>query len=186
MDYKAITLVVIVSVFFLPSLTINCYQCSGNNPSVPFQCNEWLTSDIDIVPESCDPVYGAKYCIKHTGRFEGSSINCYQCASSENMECADAMVHMGGIEAHSCDHVFEAQYCIKSTSLDGGIGTKRYCSSLDLGNYCNYVKQPGDTLQYRSCVYTCNGDGCNPSVRKIPSLTLIILMDIAIIAIRLS
>lgn len=43
----------------------------------------------------------------------------------------------------------------------GGIGAKRFCSSLDLGNYCNYVRQPGDTLTYRTCVYTCTGDGCN-------------------------
>lgn len=45
----------------------------------------------------------------------------------------------------------------------GGIGAKRFCSSLDLGNYCNYVKQPGDILTYRTCVFTCTGDGCNPS-----------------------
>lgn len=43
----------------------------------------------------------------------------------------------------------------------GGIGAKRYCSSLDLGNYCNYVQQPGDKLEYRTCVHTCTGDGCN-------------------------
>ncbi|CAH1134442.1 unnamed protein product [Ceutorhynchus assimilis] len=95
---------------------------------------------------------------------ECNSINCYQCSASDNMDCSDDMIYMGGIESKSCDHVFEAQYCIKSTSLDGGIGTKRYCSSLDLGNYCNYVKQPGDTLTYRSCVYTCTGDDCNSSV----------------------
>jgi len=41
---------------------------------------------------------------------------------------------------------------------------KRYCSSHDLGNYCNYVKQPGDDkFEYRTCVYTCNSDGCNGS-----------------------
>ncbi|CAG9772434.1 unnamed protein product [Ceutorhynchus assimilis] len=103
-------------VLLVESSCLNCYQCNGSNSSNPFQCNEWLSSDIDIKPEPCDAVYEAKYCIKHTGRFEG------------------------------------------------GIGTKRYCSSLDLGNYCNYVKQPGDTLTYRSCVYTCTGDDCNSSV----------------------
>lgn len=47
--------------------------------------------------------------------------------------------------------------------ITGGLGTKRYCSSHDLGDYCNYVKQPGDKLEYRTCVYTCNSDGCNGS-----------------------
>jgi hypothetical protein len=37
----------------------------------PFQCNEYLGSDVDLVPQSCDAVFGAQYCIKHTGRFEG-------------------------------------------------------------------------------------------------------------------
>ncbi|XP_063906889.1 U-scoloptoxin(05)-Sm1a [Zophobas morio] len=107
------------------SVALNCYQCSGSDPTKPFQCNEWLSSDIDIQPQTCDNVYDAKYCIKHTGRFEG------------------------------------------------GIGAKRFCSSLDLGNYCNYVKQPGDILTYRTCVYTCSGDGCNPSSRAKPTTFLI-------------
>ncbi|XP_060527325.1 uncharacterized protein LOC132702597 [Cylas formicarius] len=143
---------------------LHCYQCNGSDSTRPFQCNEWLSSDIDIQPEPCDIVYGAKYCIKHTGRFEGGSIQCYQCAASKTMDCSDLMVHMGGIEPQSCDHVFEAQYCIKTTSLDGGIGAKRFCSSLDLGNYCNYVQGPGDKLMYRTCVFTCTGDGCNRGV----------------------
>lgn len=50
---------------------LDCYQCSGSDPNKPFQCNEWLSSDIDIQPEACDKVYGAKFCIKHIGRFEG-------------------------------------------------------------------------------------------------------------------
>jgi len=27
--------------------------------------------DVDLQPESCDYVYGAQYCVKHVGRFEG-------------------------------------------------------------------------------------------------------------------
>ncbi|KAJ8962006.1 hypothetical protein NQ314_005788 [Rhamnusium bicolor] len=54
------------------ALALNCYQCSGSDSNKPFQCNEWLTDDIDIQPEPCDNVYGAKYCIKHIGRFEGT------------------------------------------------------------------------------------------------------------------
>lgn len=49
--------------------------------------------------------------------------------------------------------------------FSGGISTKRYCSSLDLGNYCNYVQQPGDKLEYRTCIYTCGADGCNTGTR---------------------
>ncbi|GJQ82573.1 hypothetical protein Trydic_g13025 [Trypoxylus dichotomus] len=114
--------VVITLLLFLchRTLAIDCYQCSGTDSKDPFQCNEWLSSDIDIRPEPCDRVYNNKYCIKHTGRFEG------------------------------------------------GIGTKRFCSSLDLGNYCNYVKQPGDALTYRTCIFTCSGDGCNPATMVSP------------------
>ncbi|XP_050293484.1 U-scoloptoxin(05)-Sm1a [Anthonomus grandis grandis] len=163
------TFVVIVA----KSTALNCFQCNGSDPTHPFQCNEWLGSDIDLTPTPCDEVYGAKYCIKHTGRFEGDSLMCYQCSGSETMDCSDAMIHMEGIEPKSCDHVFEAQYCIKTTSLYGGIGTKRFCSSLDLGNYCNYVQQPGDKLEYRSCVYTCTGDGCNPASTVTSHLSLV-------------
>jgi len=115
------------------SLAIDCYQCSGTDNKSPFQCNEFLDSDIDIRPEACDNVYGAKYCVKHTGRFEG------------------------------------------------GIGTKRFCSSLDLGNYCNYVRQPGDILNYRTCIHTCSSDGCNPGSRIYP-MTIATLMVVSLTA----
>ncbi|XP_072386623.1 UPAR/Ly6 domain-containing protein bou isoform X2 [Diabrotica undecimpunctata] len=179
MFYQNITLCFIIfSVFVQLSLSLDCYQCSGSDSKKPFQCNEWLSNDIDIAPEPCDNVFGAKYCIKHVGRFEGSAIKCYQCSSSKSIDCADGIIHMGGLEPQSCENVFEAQYCIKSTSLEGGIGTKRFCSSLDLGNYCNYVKQPGDSLTYRTCLYTCTGDGCNPAASKKPQ-SLLLLMTIA-------
>ncbi|XP_061711150.1 U-scoloptoxin(05)-Sm1a isoform X3 [Cydia pomonella] len=88
------------------------------------------------------------------------AIDCYQCNSSTTMECGDVLMHLdgGSLKPTSCEHVFNAQFCIKHT---GGISTKRYCSSLDLGNYCNYVQQPGDKLEYRTCIYTCSSDGCN-------------------------
>ncbi|XP_057658464.1 U-scoloptoxin(05)-Sm1a isoform X1 [Diorhabda carinulata] len=117
---------IIFNIFINISYALNCYQCSGNDSNKPFQCNEWLSSDIDINPEPCDSIFGAKYCIKHVGRFEG------------------------------------------------GIGAKRFCSSLDLGNYCNYVKQPGDSLTYRTCVYTCTGEGCNPANTKKPYSSLLL------------
>ncbi|KAK9871355.1 hypothetical protein WA026_011621 [Henosepilachna vigintioctopunctata] len=123
-QFEILTFVAVCATLFTMSSAIECYQCSGSDPEKPFQCNEWLSSDIDIQPNSCDNVFDAKYCVKHTGRFEG------------------------------------------------GIGAKRFCSSLDLGNYCNYVRQPGDLLTYRTCIYTCTGDGCNPSARSEPQLLL--------------
>lgn len=100
--------------FFVGTVNgIRCYQCISTNNSHPFQCNEALTDDIDMEPEPCENVFGAQYCVKHTGRFEG------------------------------------------------GIGTKRYCSALHMGNYCDYVKQQGDKLTYRTCIFTCDTDGCN-------------------------
>lgn len=106
------------------SLAIDCYQCSSTNNKNSFQCGESLGKDHNLIAEPCDAVYGAKYCIKHTGRFEG------------------------------------------------GIGTKRFCSSLDLGNYCDYIKQPGDILTYRTCIHTCIGSGCNSSGRNVPIVFL--------------
>ncbi|CAG9815781.1 unnamed protein product [Phaedon cochleariae] len=164
------------------SNTLDCYQCSGSDSDTPFQCNEWLSSDIDITPQACDKVYGAKYCIKHVGRFEGAALKCYQCSASASIDCSDGMIQMGGgggMVPQSCDHVFGAQYCIKTTSYNnGGIGAKRFCSSLDLGNYCNYVQQPGDTLTYRTCVYTCTGDGCNTGTFTKPNVILMISLGL--------
>lgn len=130
-NMKTLCFLIICGTLFTLSAAIDCYQCSGSDPERPFQCNEWLTDDVDLKPESCDSVYDAKYCIKHIGRFEG------------------------------------------------GIGAKRFCSSLDLGNYCNYVSQPGDLLNYRTCIYTCKGDGCNPATRP-QSQFFIILGAIAL------
>uniref|UniRef100_A0A1B6LXC6 Uncharacterized protein n=1 Tax=Graphocephala atropunctata TaxID=36148 RepID=A0A1B6LXC6_9HEMI len=116
LSYESLILACLILASVLSSVSsISCYQCNSTDHKDPFQCGEYMTDDIDIEPKSCDSVYGAAFCIKHTGRFEG------------------------------------------------GLGTKRFCSSLDLGNYCNYIKQPGDVMEYRSCVYTCDSDGCNAS-----------------------
>ncbi|XP_024086272.1 uncharacterized protein LOC106668505 isoform X2 [Cimex lectularius] len=77
------------------------------------------------------------------------------------------------VEPKSCDHVFEARYCIKATGInDGGFGTRRYCSSVDLGNYCDTISQIGDQRKYRSCKYTCSTDGCNSSVKTTGNIAL--------------
>ncbi|KOC70020.1 hypothetical protein WH47_08281, partial [Habropoda laboriosa] len=113
--------------------SLRCYQCNSTSNSHPFQCNEFLSSDIDIEPQPCDAVFGAQYCVKHIGRFEG------------------------------------------------GIGTKRSCSSLDLGNYCDYVSQQGDKLTYRTCIYTCTGDGCNPAAIFKPTITWMIPVGLLVV-----
>ncbi|XP_053677076.1 U-scoloptoxin(05)-Sm1a [Anopheles nili] len=99
---------------------ISCYVCNTTDSTNPFQCSEWFErfDEPDLKPVDCSNVYGAKFCIKHIGRFED------------------------------------------------GIGAKRYCSSRDLGNYCNYVRNPGDQIEYRSCIYTCDTDGCNAAPRS--------------------
>ncbi|XP_061501590.1 U-scoloptoxin(05)-Sm1a isoform X2 [Anopheles gambiae] len=95
-------------------------------------------------------------------------ILCYQCSSAHSMYCSDMLVadEASPFKPEPCDHVFEAEYCIKSTAMHDGIGAKRYCSSRDLGNYCNYVRNPGDQIEYRSCIYTCDTDGCNSAPRS--------------------
>jgi len=109
--------VAVVISFIGTASAINCYVCNATDSATPFQCGEWFErfDTPDIEPQDCSGVHGAKYCIKHIGRFEG------------------------------------------------GIGAKRFCSSKDLGNYCNYVQNKGDRMEYRSCIFTCSTDGCNGS-----------------------
>ncbi|XP_041970828.1 uncharacterized protein LOC121727196 isoform X2 [Aricia agestis] len=172
LKYLFCLLVLSVSVAYVHS--INCYQCTGTNSSDPFECNEYLDTDSNILPKDCETIHDAQFCIKHVGRFEGGIISCYQCNSSSDMECGDGLMNLdkGILTPQLCDHVYNAQFCIKQI---GGISTKRYCSSLDLGNYCNYVQQPGDKLEYRTCIYTCSTDGCNSaSAVRISTIFLIL------------
>ncbi|XP_076174725.1 glycosylphosphatidylinositol anchored membrane protein boudin isoform X2 [Ptiloglossa arizonensis] len=151
--------------------SLECYQCISTNNSHPFQCNEFLSSDIDIEPQPCDDVFDAQYCVKHTGRFEATSLDCYQCTSQEELICGDDKLVISSLIPANCSYVYDARYCIKSIGqYGGGIGTKRFCSALDLGNYCHYVTQQGDKLTYRTCIYTCTGDGCNPATSFKPTI----------------
>ncbi|XP_012142064.1 glycosylphosphatidylinositol anchored membrane protein boudin isoform X2 [Megachile rotundata] len=176
---------VLFAVFLLLIETVHslrCYQCISTNNSHPFQCNEFLTSDIDIEPQPCDDVYGAQYCVKHTGRFEAASLDCYQCTSEEELGCGNSNLVLSTLQPANCSHVYDARYCIKSIGrYGGGIGTKRFCSSLDLGNYCDYVSQPGDKLTYRTCIFTCSGDGCNPAAILKPTVSWIIPIGLSIV-----
>ncbi|KAK2575450.1 hypothetical protein KPH14_011185 [Odynerus spinipes] len=128
---KIFTTIVICLIYIGRVHSIRCYQCTSTNSTHPFQCNEIFTSDIDIEPDPCDAIFGARYCVKQVGRFEG------------------------------------------------GVGTKRFCSTYDTGNYCNNVHQQGDKLMYRTCVYTCGSDGCN----SVPALTS--TLDVCIISLLL-
>ncbi|XP_066598214.1 UPAR/Ly6 domain-containing protein bou [Prorops nasuta] len=101
------------------------------------------------------------------------SLDCYQCASETEWECGEGDLVKEALTAYNCSHVFEAQYCVKTVGkFGGGIGTKRFCSKAHMGNYCDYVKQPGDKLNYRTCIYTCTGDGCNPASNFTPMTLL--------------
>ncbi|CAD1475701.1 unnamed protein product, partial [Heterotrigona itama] len=151
--------------------SLKCYQCISTNNTDPFQCNEFLSSDVDIKPQPCDAVFGAQYCVKHTGRFEATSLDCYQCTSEEELGCGDSNLVLSTLQPANCSHVYDARYCIKSVELyGGGIGTKRFCSARDLGNYCDYVNRQGDKLTYRTCIFSCTGDGCNPAAILKPSI----------------
>jgi len=91
------------------------------------------------------------------------SLNCYQCDSSEDIRCSEELTSRD-LRALPCDTLSEPRFCVKMTGIFGGnLGAKRFCSERFLDNYCTYVQRPGDQREYRSCVYTCTGDGCNGS-----------------------
>lgn len=92
------------------------------------------------------------------------AIYCHQCDSNQHLHCSEQWDHSSSPEPASCDHLYEASYCIKATGMyEGRIGTFRFCSSRDRGHYCDYVRRPGDDREYRACIYTCKGNGCNGS-----------------------
>jgi len=94
-----------------------------------------------------------------------NAISCYECDSSNNFSCTefwDPTLPVTSQYYSNCSHVFEARYCVKMTGVfDGKLGTKRFCSSKDWGNYCEYIERPGDIQEYRSCVFSCGISGCN-------------------------
>ncbi|XP_023242166.1 uncharacterized protein LOC111640387 [Centruroides sculpturatus] len=105
-----------------------------------------------------------------------SCIKCYRCESKTHLHCSERFDHENAnLQPESCSDVFEAQYCIKATGMfEGEIGTKRFCSSRDHGDYCEYVQRPGDEREYRSCIYTCSTDGCNSAISWRLSLLLML------------
>ncbi|VEL15631.1 unnamed protein product [Protopolystoma xenopodis] len=45
------------------------------------------------------------------------------------------------------------------------MGVTRFCSSIDMGNQCQYLPFPDHDRIYRACIFTCSLDGCNSASR---------------------
>ncbi|ALC48258.1 bou [Drosophila busckii] len=99
------------------------------------------------------------------------AIECYVCDASDTtnpFQCGEwfERFDMPDIQPQNCSNVHGATFCVKHVGrFEGGIGAKRFCSSKDLGNYCDYVRNKGDRMDYRSCIYTCDTDGCNAATQ---------------------
>merc|ERR1711874_336524 len=111
------------------------------------------------------------------------AIQCFECDSSKNFSCTefwDPSLAVVQNFTSNCSHVFEAEYCVKMTGVfEGKLGTKRFCSSRDWGNYCEYIKRPGDIQEYRSCVFACDTNDCNSAPSShLPSHLLQILLPL--------
>ena len=106
------------------------------------------------------------------------SAFCYECDSSKNFSCTEFWEpNLYDTESYltDCRHVFQATHCIKMTGVfEGKLGTKRFCSSKTWGNYCEYIKRPGDIQEYRSCVFSCSSYGCNPASSQLTASHLMI------------
>ncbi|XP_043488404.1 uncharacterized protein LOC122515210 isoform X2 [Polistes fuscatus] len=112
--------ILVISLLYIGTVhSIRCYQCTSTNNTHPFQCNEYLTSDIDVEPESCDAIFGAQYCVKHVGRFE--ALECYQCTSADEWQCSDGELIENSLQPINCSHVYEAHYCVKTVGRYGGL-----------------------------------------------------------------
>eukprot|EP00096_Caligus_rogercresseyi_P009128 TRINITY_DN3044_c0_g1_i1.p1 TRINITY_DN3044_c0_g1~~TRINITY_DN3044_c0_g1_i1.p1 ORF type:complete len:113 (-),score=32.12 TRINITY_DN3044_c0_g1_i1:107-445(-) len=92
-----------------------------------------------------------------------SAIWCYDCESSKDFSCTDNMDAIeGSAFLSNCSSVYEAKYCIAMRGVyEGKLGTKRFCSSRNWGTYCEYIRRPGDSRDYRSCISTCSSYACN-------------------------
>ena len=92
---------------------------------------------------------------------KAAGISCYECDSSNNFSCTefwDPSLPVTSQYYSDCSHVFEARYCIKMTGVfDGKLGTKRFCSSKDWGNYCEYIERPGGKMVAHGVLFLRGG-----------------------------
>ncbi|XP_067636146.1 UPAR/Ly6 domain-containing protein bou [Eurosta solidaginis] len=115
------------------------------------------------------------------------AINCYVCDASDTQtpfQCGEWFERFDDpdIQPEDCSNVHDAKYCIKHVGrYQGGIGAKRFCSSKDLGNYCDYVKNKGDRMDYRSCIYTCSSDGCNGANGVMAPALAVLLVSVLLV-----
>ncbi|KAH8396235.1 hypothetical protein KR222_005998 [Zaprionus bogoriensis] len=111
-----------------------------------------------------------------------AAIECYVCDASDTQnpfQCGEWFERFDqpDLQPQNCSNVHGAQFCVKHVGrFEGGIGAKRFCSSKDLGNYCDYVRNKGDRMDYRSCIYTCDTDGCNAAPRLRSSTTAALML----------
>ncbi|XP_037775738.1 U-scoloptoxin(05)-Sm1a-like isoform X2 [Penaeus monodon] len=108
---------------------------------------------------------------------DAAAIECYQCNSTHERTCAEALPQHHSLYSFPCNHLQEPRYCVKMTGMfEGELGTKRFCSARDWGNYCEWVQRPGDEREYRACVYTCGRNGCNGATTLALSSVLLMLL----------
>ncbi|CAG0900257.1 unnamed protein product [Cyprideis torosa] len=44
-------------------------------------------------------------------------IRCYECMSSDDLQCGEEILPENTLELSSCDHIFGASFCIKMTRV---------------------------------------------------------------------
>ena len=119
-----------------------------------------------------DGVLGCFYCFLTWDNNFVTALSCYECDSSNNFTCTERWdPNEPTVRKYlniDCAHVFEAKYCVKMIGIyDGKLGTKRFCSSKDWGNYCEYIQRPGDVHEYRACIFSCSRSECNTASETI-------------------
>ena len=112
------------------------------------------------------------YCLLTWNNSFATALSCFECDSSNDFTCTERWDSTEPTVRtylnYDCLHVHQAKYCVKMTGIyDGKLGTKRFCSSKDWGNYCEYIKRPGDTQEYRSCVFSCSRSECNTASERL-------------------
>nr|AHD24742.1 boudin [Schmidtea mediterranea] len=102
------------------------------------------------------------------GLFElNHALTCFQCNSTKDSDCLENFQYYGtnSLIPISCP-VDRSRFCIKTTGVFGSVvGVTRFCSSMDMGNQCQYLPFFDHDRTYRGCVYTCLGDNCNSANR---------------------